>query len=245
MYYNVLNFLKHIVLFVILYILLCCVPNISKSKVEIGVITLIILLVYVLYESICNLFTSGNIVTNMCSAVCKRESFEKLPELDVVNPETDVIEQVLDKEENKITKDEIDEQKLHTKKTSIPVRKNNYEESVEVLKKRGIENEGTRYQKDVASDESEFDNQDYNQLPMGEQVNTGSFEYGYSYLPPEKWFPTPPVPPICVAEKRCPVTPVYTTGVPVDIKEWNSSRRVTQPDRINTKYIKRKLNSGR
>ena len=39
--------------------------------------------------------------------------------------------------------------------------------------------------------------------------------------------------------------PSYTTGTPLDVKEWNEARRVTPPDNIKTKYIKEKLNSGR
>jgi len=86
---------------------------------------------------------------------------------------------------------------------------------------------------------------DYNHLPMAESYKTSDFEYGDSYLPPEKWYPTPPFPPVCVSGKRCPVCPVYTTGTPVDVKEWNSSRRITPPDNIKTSYIIDKLNSGK
>jgi hypothetical protein len=76
-------------------------------------------------------------------------------------------------------------------------------------------------------------------------LNKGSFEYGYSFLPPANWYPTPPYPPVCVTEKQCPVCPVYTTGTNVELKEWDSSRRITAPDEINVKYIEEKLNSGR
>jgi hypothetical protein len=76
-------------------------------------------------------------------------------------------------------------------------------------------------------------------------LNKGSFEYGYSFLPPANWYPTPPFPPVCVAEKQCPVCPVYTTGTNVELKEWDSSRRITAPDEINVRYVEEKLNSGR
>ena len=85
---------------------------------------------------------------------------------------------------------------------------------------------------------------DYNHVPMGDFVNTGNFEYGYSFLPPDKWYPQPPFPPVCVTSNRCSVCPVYTSGAPTDIKEWNSSRRVTPPDNIKTEYITQKLNCG-
>ena len=86
---------------------------------------------------------------------------------------------------------------------------------------------------------------DYNHLPVAAGYKSHAYEYGYSMIPPEKWFKQPVRPPICVTEKRCPTMPSYTTGVPVDTMEWHSSRRVTQPDMISVKYVQDKLNSGR
>jgi hypothetical protein len=86
---------------------------------------------------------------------------------------------------------------------------------------------------------------DYNHLPIASGYKSHDYEYGYSFLPPEKWFPQPPRPPVCVTEKRCPVNPVYAQGTPMDVKEFHSSRRITPPDLINTDYIDDKLNSGR
>lgn len=65
----------------------------------------------------------------------------------------------------------------------------------------------------------------YNQLPMADNYNASNdFEYGYSFLPPEKWYPEPSTPPICLTEKRSPITPSYTTGIPLDAKVWNSKK---------------------
>lgn len=63
---------------------------------------------------------------------------------------------------------------------------------------------------------------DYNTLPTG---NTkGKFEYGYSFLPPSQWYPQGMIhAPICLAEKECPVCPVYTQGTNIDLKEWNEN----------------------
>lgn len=95
---------------------------------------------------------------------------------------------------------------------------------------------------DVLTDEMPYT--DYNHLPMADGYDSRDYEYGYSFLPPEKWYPQPPNPPVCVVEKKCPVCPILTTGGPVDMKEWNSSRRITQPDNINVNYVNDKLNSG-
>jgi len=86
---------------------------------------------------------------------------------------------------------------------------------------------------------------DYNHLPVGTGYRSHDYEYGYSYLPPEKWYPLPPRPPICVTDKRCPVCPVYADGAPTDVKEFYTSRRIMPPDLINTDYIDEKLNAGR
>lgn len=91
---------------------------------------------------------------------------------------------------------------------------------------------------------SEVQYTDYNILPVTPE-DSKLYEYGYSFLPPEKWYPVPPHPPVCVTEHRCPVYPITTTGTPVDMKEWDSSRRITPGDVINIDYAKDKLNSGR
>lgn len=90
-----------------------------------------------------------------------------------------------------------------------------------------------------------MDYTDFNHVPVPEDYNKDDFEYGYSFLPPDKWYPQPPFPPMCVTDKRCPVFPVNTIGTPIDVKEWNSSRRITPPDNINTNYVINKLNNGR
>lgn len=86
---------------------------------------------------------------------------------------------------------------------------------------------------------------DYNHLPIGDNYsNVRDYQNGYSFLPPDKWYPQPPFPPLCHTEKQCPVCPMLTTGGPVDLLEWDRSRRVTPPDNIKIDYIKDKLNSG-
>lgn len=106
-----------------------------------------------------------------------------------------------------------------------------------------IESTGSRTDNDLIKSDMPYT--DYHHLPLGDYYKPTDFEYGYSFLPPEKWYPEPPFPPVCVSEKRCPVCPAYTTGTPVDVKEWMASSRITPPDRINTEYVKEKLNAGR
>ena len=105
------------------------------------------------------------------------------------------------------------------------------------------ERTGCRWEDDLLTNDMKYT--DYNHLPMADGYASKDYEYGYSYLPPEKWYPQPPFPPICLTPKQSVVCPLYTTGTPLDVKEWNSSIRITSPDNINVKYIKEKLNSGR
>lgn len=76
---------------------------------------------------------------------------------------------------------------------------------------------------------------DYNHLPVPEDYDTNLYEYGYSFLPPEKWYPQPPNPPVCVTSKRCSVCPSLSQGTPVDVKEWNTSRKITGPIKIDNR----------
>lgn len=86
---------------------------------------------------------------------------------------------------------------------------------------------------------------DYNHLPVAAGYKSKDYEYGYSFIPPEKWYPQPVRPPICVTDNRAPVCPSLASGTPVDVKDFNLASRVTGPAKINTDYIRDKLNSGR
>lgn len=75
---------------------------------------------------------------------------------------------------------------------------------------------------------------DYNTLPV--TTGPGTFEYGYSFLPPSSWYPTPTVPPVCISSgPTCPVCPIYTEGTNLDLKEWNASLSVMPSEQINIK----------
>lgn len=123
----------------------------------------------------------------------------------------------------------------------------NEDESYRINVKRrsdDIKSVGMREKDGIKKDSDvQYDVRSYHVIPTVQ--NEGSFEYGYSMLPPKDWYPVPPFPPVCVSEKQCPVCPVLTTGTNADLKEWDSSRRITAPDEINVRYVEEKLNSGR
>lgn len=115
-----------------------------------------------------------------------------------------------------------------------------YQDTGRLSKLNYIE-KGRRISKDL---DDELPYSDYNHLPVASGYRSHAYEYGYSFLPPEKWYPQPPRPPICVTEKRCPVMPMFANGAPADVKEFHSSRKILPPDLINTEYIKDHLNDG-
>jgi hypothetical protein len=102
---------------------------------------------------------------------------------------------------------------------------------------------GSRMEDGVLPNEMPYT--DYNSLPIGADINTKVDDFSYTFLPPDKWYPVPPHPPVCIAEKQCPVCPVTTTGSTANLKEWSEASRVTPGDQINTTYLNEKLNSGR
>jgi hypothetical protein len=85
---------------------------------------------------------------------------------------------------------------------------------------------------------------DYNHLPVAVGYDSRDYEYGYSYIPPEKWHPTPPRPPICVTDRRTPICPVMAGGDHINLKEFDSSRRITQPLQLNTNFVEKRLNKN-
>jgi len=81
--------------------------------------------------------------------------------------------------------------------------------------------------------------------PLGEFSKdfTNNFEYGYAYLNTSKWRVPMYKPPVCKTDDNCKVCPSTTQGYPVDVKEWNRSRKIMPPDNINLDYLN-KLNEG-
>jgi len=90
--------------------------------------------------------------------------------------------------------------------------------------------------------ESDMQYNDYGLIPVPTDYESKSYEYGYSFLPPAQWYPQPPRSPPCVTNNPCPVCPVYTTGSPIDVKEWDNANDILPSDNISIEYINEKLN---
>jgi hypothetical protein len=91
---------------------------------------------------------------------------------------------------------------------------------------------------------------EYNELPedfltpigdgLGKWTETGE----YSLLNTDKWQVPMPRPPVCISSSRpCEPCPVATVGYPLNLKDWNNSRKVTNIE-INKKWANDLLDSA-
>jgi hypothetical protein len=218
------------------YLVFRFVPTTPLDNMTIILITAIVMAVYFVLENLCNFSMSQSDKLAMCSSVCslnqpasqvqqevKKETMETVspPTQPVQTAQVSELEKKLEELQKKLTEN------------STQVASN----TPNTVDENASDNE-SQDESNIIDNEMKYS--DYNHVPMGNL----EYEYGYSFMPPANWYPQPPNPPVCVAEKKCAVCPVYTQGAPVDVKEWNQSRRITPPDRINLKYVREKLNSG-
>ena len=70
----------------------------------------------------------------------------------------------------------------------------------------------------------------YTPLGKYDSTFTNDFEYGYAYLNTNKWRIPENHPSVCKTSSSCQICPMNTSGYPVDVKEWNSSRKIMPPD---------------
>lgn len=251
--YKLLKYLCH---GVIIYLLFKYVPKQPMEDQDVLLITAIVVLLYAVIENACAIYWTSD---NNNSATSQLLTLGQCNSKCTMTPKTEHLESVgADKEHLESLSSLIPTvtstvaQPVETKQDEKkPEATDGYK--MEVQPNPQITAIGSRAQDGVLDNEMGYTDfseassggyVDYNNFPKHD-LETAEFEYGHSFLPPSQWYPTPPHPPVCVSEKRCPVCPVFTTGLPADLKEWNASRRVLLPDQINVKYVQEKLNSGR
>jgi hypothetical protein len=204
------------------------------SDIDIILMSVIVMLLFIVIEYIANMMTTNNKPnTTECTSVCAVKEHFNTVDTDYAKILSEMGQSATQENKNneKLPEDVVtrDVDGTYRITTMTPHR---------IQEQRQV---GSRANDGVLKNETQYS--DYNSFPQN--ANTGSFEYGYSFLPPSNWYPVPPHPPVCVTEKTCPVCPVFTSGTNADLKEWDSSRRVTQQDSINVNYVEEKLNSGR
>jgi hypothetical protein len=71
--------------------------------------------------------------------------------------------------------------------------------------------------------------------PLGMNGNglTNEWDHDYILLSTDKWAPTMKPAPVCKVEKECPVCPSLTSGYPISVREFDSSRKIMPPIAAN------------
>jgi hypothetical protein len=236
--------IRYGIVLVVIFILLQSVPNRSLGIRDAVVVSIVLFALYVVIE---NVFTKAAICGEKESMTNFRNNFSSdVPVISTYVPTqvTQPVQPTQPVQAMPIVQSVPEVNKPGECKDCVKKSVDEYGMDTYVYKTntQKYETGPTRASAGVMPTETQYT--DYNILPVTPE-DSKLYEYGYSFLPPEKWYPVPPHPPVCVSEKKCPVCPVTTTGTPVDMKEWNDSRRITPGDVINIDYARDKLNSGR
>ena len=246
---NIRKIITYLIVLLVIYLLLRVLPKFPIEKKDLITITIILFVIYVIFDINregldFSKVASGQpeqALTNVPipTEVPKPPLYVPPPELSVPvipnNQPVPTIPQVQECNTCKVDiKDNTDIKKVANDQgfTAYEYDTNNKYPAI-----------GSRQKDGVISNEMSYT--DYNTIPVGAYTNTQNSDFTYSFLPPDKWYPVPPHPPVCVTEKQCPVCPINSSNGPLDLKEWDESRRITPGDVVNTNYVQEKLNSGR
>lgn len=253
------NIFNYAIKLVVILLVLKYVPYSKNNISQLAIVLVIAVLSCVLID---NILTFKSNSGEICADTCNVENFEdnkndvdiKIDSPDNVNVEvttkveTDndvTVEKKTSSNKNKESKCS-DNSKISQKDKSIEVRKEL--EQINELKQKLTEllNDAEKKQKFLNRNDSQYpeyeNDMDFHSLPVKKDYKTKDYEFGFSYLPPENWYRCPTRPPVCKTDNPNVVQPVYLSDTTVDLKEWDGSRKLLQPDRINVEYIMKKLN---
>ena len=121
--------------------------------------------------------------------------------------------------DTKIKEDYCEKKKQNEKLTNIDNNKNNEIYTVQDSNTYDITYKSEIKDKDLENDEIEMEYVDANHLYVPPDYKSKIEDLGYYYLMPEKWFANPPVPPICLTQKKYKVSP--TIAYNVNLKKVN------------------------
>jgi hypothetical protein len=260
-YEIIYKMMKYLLCGISMFLILKYAINENMKIVDISLITTVAILIFAIVDNgysvienkieINKKINTGSKCVDFCAMKEHMENIEPNNNNEAIitndNKNTDQTKTDYDKFQNRFS-EIIDERTQHNPKYIIESDKiaRKDDASYDIYYKRrspAIKEEGSRSENDVIKNETKYNIVSYHTIPQ--DVNEGSFEHGYAFLPPSQWYPTPPHPPVCVAEKKCPVCPALSNSQYADLKEWNSSRRISAPDEINVEAVEEKLNAGR
>lgn len=83
--------------------------------------------------------------------------------------------------------------------------------------------------------------------PLGSFTDdfTNNFTHGFSNLATDKWRPPQYDNSICKIEEKCNTCENDFEGYPVDVTNWDQTRKILPRDNININYLRDKLNGGK
>lgn len=230
------------ILFLGIYYLLSVVPKNKLEERDVLIITLVLFVAYLLYDNILAIKSEGLDASTSYNE--KSENVSLLPptmsmEQNMPEPIKISDTQGLPSVEE-CTTCKVD-MKDNNEVKKISNEDGNLAHSYQPIRK--YPNVGSRMDNGIMTNEMSYT--DYNTIPIGSNIDSKVDDFSYTFLPPDRWYPVPPHPPICIAEKQCPICPILTTGTQANLKEWGETSRVTPGDQVNTTYLNEKLNSGR
>lgn len=121
--------------------------------------------------------------------------------------------------DTKIKEEYCEKKKQNEKLTNIDSKENNEDYKVQDSNTYDIMYKSEIKDKDLENDEIEMEYVDANHLYVPPDYKSKIEDLGYYYLMPEKWFANPPVPPICLTQKKYKVSP--TIAYDVNLKKVN------------------------
>lgn len=227
--------LRYLIVFTTVYLVARFIPKYKTTNMNALIVAVVVLILVVGGEYLYNMmYSKGD--------TCSNGNCSVTPSAPEPAPVTAPVKQEV-KEVKKV--DKTNEKDVEEKKESFSDN-NNMRTLLEKVDNLSREMKDLKSEKMTNGDYNDYDDDDdYNpQSAHDLPVKPDSFEYGYSFLPPDKWYPQPPRPPVCVTDKKCPVCPVMSTSGYTDLKNWKDSTHISPPQNIDTDYIDRKLNRG-
>lgn len=161
---------------------------------------------------------------------------EKVLDLSKNKKLKEIVNEIVNEKKNELNKDFVNnnnDEELRTKKyIDTLIGKNKY-----------FDNNGLV--KNILDSDLKYSNLTSEQMEkLGEYDNTFSnnWQNDYVLLNTDKWRVPIGNQYKCKSEKTCPVCPSLTSGYPVNVRDFNNSRKILPPDNISVDYINDKLN---
>jgi hypothetical protein len=217
--------IKYFAAGLILVLLLKYIPSINLKTSDIGIILVVIVAVQIFLDFICKQQKPTDCYCGPFGLSSTRDGPSTSEPEKSARPKRNIREKFDNKYLNKTKdEDESDEEYESDEETDVP-----YSQlSSEHYEKMGVMNNPNRH----SLRDPKYKDRVYNGEP------------GDWMIPPEEWYPACTRPPVCTTNNGCPVQPVYTSGTNIDLREFDNSRRITQPENLSVPFIK-KLNGGK